>query len=214
MENLIEWLENKVHICIYLYRHINIFKYQSVPSPFPNRRIIESVLSSLTHFSSMSPALGYTGGLLTTRNVCSLKSHGTEGWQTSKQWRKEWVIDSSTEALSHLCQPSWLCSCCLLLNILSPTFHKKETWPSFVSVWTPHLKLHRPPDSATKFAERQGSCLPLSEHLIEHLLACTPVSPSAKMVRSVFFEWPLSMLVENMLYEMIVISIKSIMIIK
>ena len=127
MENLIKWLENKVHICIYLYIHTNILNYQSVPSPFPNRRIIESILSSLTHFPSMSPALGYTGRLLTTRNVCSLKSHGARGGQTSKQWRKEWVTGSSTEALiSHLCQPSWLCSCCLLLNILSPTFHKKR----------------------------------------------------------------------------------------
>ena len=104
MENLIKWLENKVYSRqeywsgvplpspIYLYIHINTLNYQSVLSPFPNSRIIESILSSLTHFSSMSPALGYTGGLLATRNVCNLKSHAHKASKCLRsEGKNEWL---------------------------------------------------------------------------------------------------------------------------
>ena len=136
----------------------------------------------------MSPALGYTGGLSATRNVCNLKSHAHKAGKCLRSEGKNEWLTAAVKLRYHTfarllgsvhAASSWAFSPLLFTK-------KKETWQSFVSMWTLDLKSHRPPGSAMKFAERQGSCLPLLEHLIEHLLACTPVSPSVKMVTSAF----------------------------
>lgn len=125
------------------------------------------------------------------------------------------MVDSSSEApVPDLRQPSWLSSCCLFLNSLSPAFHKKRDLEKFCEYVNTALEVTPTPRLCyedCREARVMSASVRTSNRTSIGLHSSVTIGQSGGIS---FFEWPLSMLVETMLYEMIVISIKSIMIIK
>ena len=213
MENLIKWLENKVYSRqeywsgvplpspIYLYIHINTLNYQSVLSPFPNSRIIESILSSLTHFSSMSPALGYTGGLLATRNVCNFKSHAHKASKCLRSEGKNEWLTAAVKLRYHsfarllgsvLAASSWVFSPLL--------FTKKRDLAKFCEYVNTGLEITQTSRlccEVCREARVMSASIRTSNRTSIGLHSCVTISQNGDIS---FFEWPSSMLVETMLY--------------
>ena len=112
------------------------------------------------------------------------------------------MVDSGSEApIPHLCQASWLSSRCLFLSILSPAFHQKKRdlakFCEYVNTGLEITQASRLCYEVCREARVMSASIRASNRTSIGLHSCVTISQNGDIS---FFEWPLSMLVENMLY--------------